>query len=149
MESLVAKQLKQELKRKAEVQKREEQAKKPKVEEPAVKARPAPSASAAPPLILTEDALRRISEMVTQNLMQAMPMFAAMGQQTPAVAPTVAPVVGQDSAVADPTGSVATRKDELEEMQVRAREGRAAMLSETLEKADEPKGDEKPDDAGK
>ena len=43
-------------------------------------------------------------------------------------------------------------------MQVKAREGREAMLSETLKKADEPKGDEepvekkaddKPDDAGK
>ena len=143
LEALVAMQLKQELKRKAEVQEKVEQDKKPKVEEPAVKARPAPSASAMPPLILTEEALRRISEMVTQNLMQAMPMFAAMGQPTPAVAPTVAPVVGQDSALADPTGSVATRKDELEEMQVRAREGREKVLSEAMKKADEPKVDEK------
>ena len=143
LEALVAMQLKQELKRKAEVQEKVEQAKKPKVEEPAVKARPAPSASAMPPLILTEEALRRISEMVTQNLMQAMPMFAAMGQHTPAVAPTLAPVVGQDSALADPTGSVATRKDELEEMQVKAREGRENVLSEAMKKADEPKVDEK------
>ena len=142
LEALVAMQLKQELKRKAEVQEKVEQDKKPKVEEPAVKARPAPSASAMPPLILTEEALRRISEMVTQNLMQAMPMFAAMGQPTPAVAPTVAPVVGQDSAIADPTGSVATRRDELEEMQVKAREGRENVLSEAMKKADEPKVDE-------
>ena len=59
------------------------------------------------------------------------------------MAPTVAPVVGQDSALADPTGSVATRKDELEEMQVKAREGREDVLSEAMKKADEPKVDEK------
>ena len=106
--SIVAKQLKQELKRKVEMQKREEQAKKPKVDEPAVKARPAPSASAAPPLILTEEALRRISEMVTQS-MQAMPMFAALGQHTPG---TYGCTSGwSEFAVADPTGSAATRKN--------------------------------------
>ncbi|CAE7313878.1 unnamed protein product, partial [Symbiodinium sp. CCMP2456] len=141
LEALVAKdvnrqQLQQELKRKAEEQEKDEEAKKPRVEEPAMQAAPAPAASGVPQFALTEEAFRRTAEMVTQNLLQTMPMLAGLGQPAPVVAPTGAPMV-------DHSGVMAARQDELGDRRAAAQDRRKAWIDQAWKKAE---GEENLDD---
>ena len=146
LEALVAKEVKrqqlqqqQELKRKADEQEKDEEAKKPRVEEPAVQAA-APATGGFPQFALTEEAFRRIAEMVTQNLLQTMPM---LGQLGPVPAPVVGPV---DAPRVDQSDVMAGRQEELGDMQAAARERRVAQVAEGLKKADDM---ENPGDSGK
>ena len=146
MEALVAKEVarqqlqqqQQELKRKTEEQ--AEAAKRLKVEVPVAQGAP-PSTGSIPQLALTEEDFRRIATMVTQNLLQAMPM---LGQPPPGPPTEPASVVAPVSAPrVDPQRDVMTeRVEELQGMQAAARERRAAQVAEGLKKADDT---EKPD----
>ena len=93
-----------------------------------------------PQFALSEEAFRRIAEMVTQNLLQAMPMLGQPPPGPPTVpAPVPAPVVAPESApTSDQSGVMAERQEELGDMQAAARERRVAQVAEGLKRADEP-----------
>ncbi|OLQ08178.1 hypothetical protein AK812_SmicGene8381 [Symbiodinium microadriaticum] len=149
MEALVAKEVtrqqlqqQQELKRKADEQ--EEEAKRPRVEVPVAQGA-APSTGGVPQFASTEEDFRRIATMVTQNLLQAMPM---LGQPPPGPPPMPAPVptpveVPVRAPEDDQAQVMAGRMEELGDMQAAARERREAQVAEGLKK------DETPGDSGK
>ncbi|CAE7552941.1 unnamed protein product [Symbiodinium necroappetens] len=150
MEALVAKEVtrqqlqqqqqQQELKRKADEQ--EEEAKRPRVEVPVAQGA-APSTGGVPQFALTEEDFRRIATMVTQNLLQAMPM---LGQPPPGPPPMPAlvatpvevPVEVPVRAPDDQAQVMAERMEELEGMQAAARERREAQVAEGVKKAETP-----------
>ena len=160
MEALVAKEVKhqqlqqqQELKRKADEQ--DEEAKRPRVEVPAVQVA-APATGGVPQFALAEEAFRRIADIVTQNLLQAvtqnllqaMPM---LGQPPPGPPPMPAavptPVAVPVSAPENDQAQVmAERMEELGDMRAAARERRDALVAEGLKKDDDR---ETPGDSGK
>ena len=149
MEALVAKEVarqqlqqqQQELKRKTEEQ--DEAAKRLKVEVPVAQGAP-PATGSMPQLALTEEDFRRIATMVTQKLLQAMPM---LGQPPPGPPPMPAPVVipaevPVEVPVRTPEGDqaqvMAERMVELQGMQAAARERRVAQVAEGVKKAETP-----------
>ncbi|CAE7736514.1 unnamed protein product [Symbiodinium microadriaticum] len=132
MKALIAKEVKrqqlqqqQELNRKADEQ--EEEAKRPRVEVPAVQGA-APSTGGVPQFALTEEDFRRIATMVTQNLLQAMPM---LGQPPPGPPPMPAPVPTPVEVPEDDQAQVmAERMEELGDMQAAARERGETQVAE-------------------
>ena len=104
----------------------------------------APATGVVPQLALTEEDFRRIATMVTQNLLQAMPMLGQPPRPPPGPPTEPAPVVAPVSAPrVDPQKDVMTeRVEELQGMQAAARERRAAQVAEGLKKADDA---ERPD----
>ena len=144
MEALVAKEVmrqqlqqqQQELKRKAVEQ--EEEAKRPRVEVPVAQGA-APSTGSMPQLALSEEDFRRIAMMVTQNILQAMPM---LGQPPPGPPPMPTPEVPGEVPVRTPEGDQAQvmteRVVELQGMQDAARVRREAQVAEGEKKAETP-----------
>ena len=152
MEALVAKEVKrqqlqqqQELKRKAGEQ--DEEAKRPRVEMRAVQVA-APATGGLPQFALSEEAFRRIAKMVTQNLLQAMPMLGQPPPGPPPMpAPVPTPVVVPVRAPEDDQAQVMVeRMEELGDMRAAARERHEAQVDEGLKKDDDR---EKPGDSGK
>ena len=125
VEELVAKAIQLEHKRKAKAQEESEKAKKAKVEEPSGSA--GVGIMPGTPFQLNDDALRRIADMVTQNLMR-------MQQQS---APPGPP---EGDAVSSQEGLSERRKQELLEMQQAAKQRREAQL----DRIKASKQDEKP-----
>ena len=133
VEELVAKAIQLEHKRKAKAQEESEKAKKAKVEEPSSSAFEAAGVGIMPgtPFQLNDDALRRIADMVTQNLMR-------MQQQS---APPGPP---EGDAASSQEGLSERRKQELLEMQQAAKQRREAQLEriKASKQDEEPAGEE-------
>ena len=115
VEGLVANAIQLEHKRKAKAQEESEKAKKAKVEEPSGPASAAAGIMPGTPFQLSDDALKRIADMVTQNLMR-------MQQQS---APPGPP---EGDAASSQEGLCERRKQELLEMQQAAKQRREAQL---------------------
>ena len=127
VEELVAKAIQLEHKRKAKAQEESEKAKKARVEEPSGAASAGVGIMPGTPFQLNDDALRRIADMVTQNLMR-------MQQQS---APPGPP---EGDAASSQEGLSERRKQELLEMQQAAKQRREAQL----DRIKASKQDEKP-----
>ena len=112
VEELVANAIQREHKRKAKAQEESEKAKKAKVEEPSGPASAAAGIMPGTPFQLSDDALKRIADMVTQNLMRM-----------PAI-----PGNSEGDAASSQEGLSERRKQELLEMQQAAKQRREAQL---------------------